>query len=122
MLYKKYLWHAINEHVLRFDLYLTVSNQVFHQPSKKKKSNKGRTKKSVVKASAAANDKQTVEQKALDSQMKRLQIGIKNDDDALLEEAMKLAAFEQKEFEEEQRKNCKHGYTPSPLMSALLRG
>ena len=71
----------------------------------KKKSSKGRTKKSDV-----------------DSQMKRLQIDVKNDDDALLEEAMKLAAVEQKEFEEEQRKNCKHGYTPSPSNERFVRG
>ena len=54
--------------------------------------------------------------------MKRLQIDVKNDDDALLEEAMKLAAVEQKEFEEEQRKNCKHGYTPSPSNERFVRG
>lgn len=86
-------------------------------PSKKKNS-KGKARKaagkSVTKHGEEANEQK---QGTLDSQMQRLQIEGKqqahDDEDALLEEAIKLAAAEKKDIEEKEKANCKHGYNPS---------
>ncbi len=87
-------------------------------PSKRKKS-KAKGRKAVGKGHTdlVANEQKQVE--TLDSQMQRLQIaGGKqedNDEEALLEEAIKLAAAEEKEIEEKRKENCDHGYNPSSL-------
>ncbi len=81
-------------------------------PSKKKKS-KTKGRKAVV----VSKDGDEQKQRALDSQMQRLKIDEQQadeDEEALLEEAIKLAAAEKKDIEEKERANCKHGYNPSP--------
>jgi hypothetical protein len=85
-------------------------------PSKRKKGKaKGRRAVGKGHADVVANEQKQVE--TLDSQMQRLQIaGGKqedNDEEALLEEAIKLAAAEEKEIEEKRKENCDHGYNPS---------
>ena len=87
-------------------------------PSKNKKS-KGKGKKAgKAAAKETADDAANEEQgKSLDSQMERLKIDDKqqaDDDDALLEEAIKLASAEKKELEKKEKENCTHGYNPSP--------
>lgn len=86
-------------------------------PSKKKNS-KGKARKAAGKG-VTKHGEEANEQKdgALDSQMQRLKIASKqqadDDEDALLEEAIKLAVAEKKDIEEKERANCKHGYNPS---------
>ena len=54
-------------------------------------------------------------QGTLDSEMQRLKIGKQqaDEDDALLEEAIKLAAVEEQEMKAKDKENCTHGYNPS---------
>lgn len=91
-------------------------------PSKKKNS-KGKARKAAGKGVTKHGEEDNNEQKqgTLDSQMQRLQIEGKqqahDDEDAFLEEAIKLAAAEKKVIEEEERANCKHGYNPSSSSS-----
>lgn len=87
-------------------------------PSKKKK-NKAKGRKAAGKGgSKYAEGDAAVEQKmgALDSQIQRLQIEEKrqSDDDeaAMLEEAIQLAAAEKKDIEAKEKENCKHGIIP----------
>jgi len=97
-------------------------------PSKKKKSKAKGKKPAAGKGGAnkAADNAAAVEQQkkgtALDSEMQRLRIGDKqggdNEDDALLEEAIKLAAVEEKEMKAKEKENCKHGYKPSSMFEA----
>jgi hypothetical protein len=87
-------------------------------PSKKR--SKGKGKKAAGKRSV--DDEQ--QQETLDSQMQWPQIEGKqqadDDEDALLEEAIKLAAAEKKDIEEKERANCKHGYNLSSFQERLL--
>jgi hypothetical protein len=97
-------------------------------PSKKKKSKaKGRKPaagKGGIKGAdnAAAGEQQ--KQGTLDSEMQRLRIGEQQAGDggvdALLEEAIKLAAVEQLEIEENKKENCTHGYNPSSRFQARI--
>ena len=84
-------------------------------PSKKKKS---KTKGRKAESKHAGNDGDEQKQRALDSQMQRLKIDEQqadDDEEALLEEAIKLAAAEKKELDEKMAKeNCSHGYNLSP--------
>ena len=86
-------------------------------PSKRKKS-KAKGRKAVGKGytGVVVNEQKQVE--TLDSHMQRLRIAGKqedndNDEEALLEEAIKLAADEEKEIAEKKKENCGHGYNPS---------
>ena len=90
-------------------------------PSKKKKSKtKGRKATGPKHAGDDGDNEQN--QRALDSQMQRLKIHEQQADDeeeALLEEAIKLAAAEKKEIDEKEnekmaKENCSHGYNLSP--------
>ena len=93
-------------------------------PSRKKKSKaKGRKPagKGVVKVEE--NGTADGEQKGtLDSEMQRLKIGEeKGDEDdveAMLEEAIKLAAAEKQEIKVKEKENCTHGYNPSSQFQA----
>ena len=88
-------------------------------PSRKKKSKAKGRKPAAGKGSAKATDNASVEEQkkgALDSEMQRLKIGDKQageEDDALLEEAIKLAAVEKLQIEKEEKENCTHGYNTS---------
>ena len=99
-------------------------------PSKKKKS-KAKGKKPMAgtgadKAAAVGQQKK----ETLESEMQRLRIEKQqadDEDDALLEQAIKLAAVEEQEMkvketemkeEEEQKDNCTHGYNPSSIFQA----
>jgi hypothetical protein len=94
-------------------------------PSRKKKS-KAKGRKPVAGKggakgadNAAAGEQQ--KQGTLDSEMQRLRIGQQegdDEDDALLEQAIKLAAVEQLEIEENKKENCTHGYNPSSRFQA----
>jgi hypothetical protein len=95
-------------------------------PSKKKRS-KAKGRKSALGKGGAnkAEDNVTVnEQKqgTLDSKMQRLRIGEENDDDALLEEAIKLAVVEQQEIKMKEKENCTHGFNPSSRFQAQFCG
>ena len=93
-------------------------------PSKKKSKAKGKKSGKAGGAAKEAEEETTTKEERgapLDSQIQRLKIDGKqqpDDDDALLEEAIKLAAAEKKELKaaaaEKERKNCTHGYNPSP--------
>jgi hypothetical protein len=97
-------------------------------PSKKKKSKAKGKKPAAGKGGAnkAADNAAAVEQQKkgtpLDSEMQRLRIGDKqggdNEDDALLEEAIKLAAVEEQEMKLKEKENCTHGYNPSSTFQA----
>jgi hypothetical protein len=55
--------------------------------------------------------------------MQRLRIGKKqagDEDDALLEEAIKLAAVEEKEMKVKEKENCTHGYDSSSIFQARI--
>ncbi len=90
-------------------------------PSKKKKkkskakgrkpaAGKGGANKAVDNASANEVQKKGT----LGSEMQRLKIGEqKGDEDALLEEAIKLAAVEEQEMKLKEKENCTHGFNPS---------
>jgi hypothetical protein len=95
-------------------------------PSKKKKSKargrkpaagKGGANKGVENATANEQKKGT-----LDSEMRRLKTGDKqagdNEEDALLEQAIKLAAIEEQEIKVKEKENCTHGYNPSSIFQA----
>jgi hypothetical protein len=90
-------------------------------PSRKKKS-KAKGRKPA--ADKGADNASVNEQKkgTLDSEMQRLRIGDKqggdNEDDALLEEAIKLAAVEEQEMKLKEKENCTHGYNPSSTFQA----
>ena len=97
-------------------------------PSKKKNS-KDKARKAAGKGGAKYGDGNEQKQGTLDSQMQRLQIADKqkadaDDEDAMLEEAIQLAATEKQEIEKkakemeleekkEEKENCKHGFHPS---------
>ncbi len=97
-------------------------------PSRKKKKSKAKGRKPAAGKggakgadNAAAGEQQ--KQGTLDSEMQRLQIDkqqvqVDGGDDALLEEAIKLAAVEKQEIEEKQKENCTHGYNPSSRFQA----
>ncbi len=95
-------------------------------PSRKKKSKAKGRKPAVGKGGAKkAADNVTakeVKQGTLDSEMQRLKIGEqKGDEDdveAMLEQAIKLAAVEQQEIEKYKKENCTHGYNPSSRFHA----
>ena len=96
-------------------------------PSRKKKSKAKGRKPAVGKGGAnKAAEKVTVnEQKKgtlIDSEMQRLKIGEqKGDEDdveAMLEEAIKLAAIEEQEMKVKEKQNCTHGYNPSSIFQA----
>ena len=88
-------------------------------PSKKKKSKaKGRKpaagKGGANKAADNVSANEVQKKGTLGSEMQRLKIGEqKGDEDALLEEAIKLAAVEEQEMKVEEKENCTHGYNPS---------
>jgi hypothetical protein len=87
-------------------------------PSKKKsKAKKGKKPAGNGGASKRADyvaNGEEVKQGILNSEMQRLKVGEQQTgDDALLEEAIKLVAIEQKEIEEKEKENCKHGCNPS---------
>jgi hypothetical protein len=92
-------------------------------PSKKKKSKaKGRKpaagKGGVNKGAdnVSANEQK---QETLDSEMRRLKTGEQQaGEDALLEEAIKLAAVEEQEMKVKEKANCTHGYNPSSTFQA----
>ncbi len=58
----------------------------------------------------------------LNSEMQRLKIGEQqagdDEDDALLEQAIKLAAIEEQEIKVKEKENCTHGYNPSSIFQA----
>jgi hypothetical protein len=92
-------------------------------PSRKKKSKAKGRKPAAGEGGMKAEENVTanVEQKGtLNSEMQRLKIGEQqgDDDDALLEEAIKLAAVEKQEIEEKEKENCTHGYNPSSKFQA----
>ncbi len=93
-------------------------------PSKKKKSKAKGRKPAVGKGGAktAADNALVKEQKGtLNSEMQRLKIGEQQTDggdDALLEEAIKLAAVEEQEIKVKEKENCTHGYNPSSRFQA----
>jgi hypothetical protein len=94
-------------------------------PSKKKKSKAKGRKPAAGKGDAkkAADNVTANEQKkgTLDSEMQRLKIGKQqagDDDDALLEQAIKLAAIEEQEIKVTGKENCMHGYIPSSIFQA----
>ena len=90
-------------------------------PSKKKKS-KAKRKPAVGRGDAkyakSGDEVNEQQQKTIDSQMQRLKIADEeqaeaDEEAALLEEAIKLAAVEKKEIEKREKENCTHGYNPS---------
>ena len=90
-------------------------------PSKKKKKKskaKGRRpatgKGGANKAADNASVNEVQKKGTLSSEMQRLKI----DEDALLEEAIKLAAVEEQEMKEKEKENCSHGYNPSSRFQA----
>ena len=85
-------------------------------PSKKKKSKAAKGRKPAV--GKGADNTAAVQQKqgTLNSEMQRLKIGDQqagDEDDALLEEAIKLAAVEEQEMKVKEKENCTHGYNTS---------
>jgi hypothetical protein len=93
-------------------------------PSRKKKSKaKGRKPAAGGKGGGAKGaDNAAANEGTLDSEMQRLKIGEqKGDDDeveAMLEEAIKLAAVEEQEMKVKEKENCTHGYNPSSRFQA----
>ncbi len=95
-------------------------------PSKKKKSKAKGRKPAVGKGGAKAADNTTAneerKQGTLNSEMQRLKIGEeKGDEDdveAMLDEAIKLAAVEEQEMKVKEKENCTHGYNPSSIFQA----
>ena len=95
-------------------------------PSRKKKSKTKGRKPAAGKGGSANKAVEKVmvnEQKqGTLSEMQRLKIGEqKGDEDdveAMLEEAIKLAAVEAQEIEENKKENCTHGYNPSSIFQA----
>ena len=94
-------------------------------PSRKKKSKAKGRKAAAGKGGAKGADNEVAneEQKkgTLDSEMQRLKIDKQqagDEDDALLEEAIKLAAVEEQEMKEKEKENCTHGYNPSSIFQA----
>ena len=103
-------------------------------PSKKKKTkgkakaaanNKNKAAKKVEEESQVAKDDQQQQSGPLEAQTQRLKIDNEtqnDDDDAFLEEAIKLAAAEKKELKKSETKatkilmaqNCRHGCDPLP--------
>jgi hypothetical protein len=86
----------------------------------KKKKNKAKGKKPAGNGGASkradyvANGEEVKQERTLNSEMQRLKVGEQQTgDDALLEEAIKLAAVEKKEIEEKEKENCKHGCNQS---------
>jgi hypothetical protein len=74
------------------------------------------SKKSKSKRRKAAGKGDEQKQGTLASQMQRLQIAGKqggDEEEAMLEEAIQLAAAEKQEIEERGRENCTHGFNPS---------
>jgi hypothetical protein len=91
-------------------------------PSRKKKS-KAKGRKPVAAKGGANKAADNVQQRGtLDSEMQRLKIGEQQGDEddveAMLEEAIKLAAVEEKEMKAKEKENCKHGYKPSSMFEA----
>ncbi len=94
-------------------------------PSRKKKSKAKGRKSTAGKGGAKGVDNVVAneEQKKtpLDSEMQRLRIDKQqagDEDDALLEEAIKLAAVEEQEMKEKEKENCTHDYNPSSIFQA----
>ena len=90
-------------------------------PSRKKKS-KAKGRKAANKAAEKVTVNEQQKKTPLDSEMQRLKIGEqKGDEDdveAMLEEAINLAAVEKQEIEEKEKENCTHGYNPSSIFQA----
>ena len=89
-------------------------------PSRKKKS-KAKGRKPAAGNGSVANGEDEVKKGTLDSEMQRLKIDKQragDEDDALLEEAIKLAAVEEQEMKEKEKENCSHGYNPSSRFQA----
>jgi len=86
-------------------------------PSKKKKSKAKGRKAAAGKGDANKAADNVQKQGTLHSEMQRLKIGEQQagdgGDDALLEEAIKLAAVEEQEMKVKEKENCTHGYNPS---------
>ena len=97
-------------------------------PSRKKKSKAKGRKPAAGKGGMKAEENVSVneEQKkvTLNSEMQRLKIGEPrgeqqgDEDDALLEQAIKLAAVEEQEMKVKGKENCTHGYNPSSTFQA----
>ena len=89
---------------------------------KAKKASKAAKKTEVAAVNQEAEEKTTTvtNQESLEAQTQRLKIGNQKNDDAFLEEAIKLAAAEKKELKAEKKKadkllmaqQCKHGCDP----------
>ena len=93
-------------------------------PSRKKKSKAKGRKPAAGKGGAdkVAENASAVDQQKkgtpLDSEMQRLRIDKQQEEDALLEEAIKLAAVEEQEMKVKEKGNCTHGYNPSSRFQA----
>ncbi len=89
-------------------------------PSRKKKSKAKGRKPAAGKGADNAAAVEQQKQGTLDSEMQRLKIGKQqaDEDDALLEEAIKLAAVEEQEMKAKDKENCTHGYNPSSTFQA----
>ena len=102
-----------------------MPRQILIMPSRKKKSKAKGRKPAAGKGGAdkVAENASAVDQQKkgtpLDSEMQRLRIGDKqSEEDALLEEAIKLAAVEEQEIKTKEKENCTHGYNPSSTFQA----
>ena len=108
-------------------------------PSKKKKKKSKAKGKKPTAGKGADNAAAVGQQKqgTLESEMQRLRIDKQqadDEDDALLEQAIKLAAVEEQEMKvketemkaketemkEEEKENCRHGYNPSSILQARI--
>jgi hypothetical protein len=95
-------------------------------PSKKKSKAKGRKpaadKGGVKKAADNVTANEQKQKGTLNSEMQRLKIGgekdDKDDEEAMLEEAIKLAAVEEQQMKVKEKENCTHGYNPSSTSEA----
>ena len=94
-------------------------------PSKKKKSKAKGRKATAGKCGKKGADNVSANEGTLNSEMQRLQIvgdekGDEDDVEAMLEEAIKLAAVERQEIEEKEKEkeNWTHGYNPSSIFQA----
>src|SRR5210317_1033358 len=97
-------------------------------PSRKKKSKAKGRKPAAGKSDAnkaADNTSINEEQKGtLNSEMQRLKIGEQegdeDDEEAMLEQAIKLATIEEQEMKVKEKENCTHGYNPSSIFQARI--
>ena len=85
-------------------------------PSRKKKSKAKGRKPAAGKGVVKVEENNVTAEGTLNSEMQRLKISKReagDEDDALLEEAIKLAAVEEQEMKVKEKENCTHGYNPS---------